>query len=153
MSWIPVTEQDRREMLAAIGAPSVEDLFSVIPQSLRMRGWDLPPGMAEAALRRHVAGLAEKNRVSPVSFLGGGYYDHFIPAAVDALASRSEFFTAYTPYQPEAAQGTLQAIYEYQSAVCRLTDMECANASLYDGGTALFEAAVMACRATGRGRP
>ncbi len=151
MSWIPVTEQDRREMLAAIGASSVEELFSVIPGALRMRGWNLPPGMAEAALRRHVAGLAGRNAVSPVSFLGGGYYDHFIPAAVDALASRSEFFTAYTPYQPEAAQGTLQAIYEYQSAVCRLTDMECANASLYDGGTALFEAAVMACRATGRG--
>ncbi len=152
MSWIPVTDEDRREMLAAIGADSVDDLFAAIPGPLRMRGWDVPPGLSEMALRAHLSALAGRNRTDLVCFLGGGYYDHFIPAAVDALTSRSEFYTAYTPYQPEAAQGTLQSIYEYQSAVCRLTDLECANASLYDGGTAVFEAAAMATRITRRSR-
>ncbi len=146
MSWIPVTEAEQEEMLAVIGADSVEELFAVIPQELRPKSWDLPPGRSEMAVRRHASALAAKNAAGTVSFLGGGYYDHYIPAAVDALSSRSEFYTAYTPYQPECSQGTLQAIYEYQSVVCRLTDMEFANASLYDGGTAVFEAATMAVR-------
>ena len=151
MSWIPITESDRAEMLAAIGVEDVEDLFKAIPDELRLRSWNIPPGQSEMAVRGLVAKLAEKN-VRRITFLGGGYYDHFIPAAVDALAGRSEFYTAYTPYQPECAQGTLQAIYEYQSVLCRLTDLECANASLYDGGTALFEAATMAARLTRRNR-
>jgi len=152
MTWIPTTEADQAEMLAAIGVDAVEDLFKTIPEEVRLKSWEVPAGMSEMAVRTHVADVAGKNAHSGVSFLGGGYYDHFIPAAVDALAARSEFLTAYTPYQPECAQGTLQAIYEYQSAICRLTDMECANASLYDGGTAVFEAAMMAIRITKRRR-
>ncbi len=150
MSWIPTTPAEQSEMLAAIGVASIDDLFGVIPEELRLRAWNVPPGQSEMAVRDSVAALAAKNTLVKSSFLGGGYYDHFIPAAVDALSSRSEFLTAYTPYQPECAQGTLQAIYEYQSSVCRLTDMECANASLYDGGTAVFESATMAVRLTGR---
>ncbi|MBL7646921.1 MAG: aminomethyl-transferring glycine dehydrogenase subunit GcvPA [Candidatus Hydrogenedentes bacterium] len=146
MSWIPATEADQREMLAAIGVDSVEALFGSIPAALRMKSWDIPAGMSEMAVRNHVASLAGQNRVDHTSFLGGGYYDHYIPAAVDALSGRSEFYTAYTPYQPETSQGTLQSIYEYQSAMCRLTGMEFANASLYDGGTAVFEAATMSVR-------
>lgn len=152
MSWIPTTDEDREAMLAAIGAPSVDALFDCIPQELRLKEWNLPPGRSELSVRSLLAGLAERNNGHAVSFLGGGYYDHFIPAAVDALSGRSEFYTAYTPYQPECSQGTLQSIYEYQSAVCRLTEMEVANASLYDGGTAVFEAATMSVRATGRPR-
>lgn len=148
MSWIPTTETDRQEMLAAIGADDVEALFDTIPSALRMKSWDIPPGKSEMAVRDHIADLAARNDVHHTSFLGGGYYDHYIPAAVDALAGRSEFYTAYTPYQPESSQGTLQSIYEYQSAICRLAGMEFANASLYDGGTAVFEAATMAVRVT-----
>jgi len=150
MSWIPTTDAEQREMLAVIGLESVEDLFAAIPGPLRMASWNVPPGMSEMAVRRHLATLAEKNDAGAVSFLGGGYYDHYIPAAVDALSGRSEFYTAYTPYQPECSQGTLQSIYEYQSMICRLTQMEYANASLYDGGTAVFEAAAMAVRVTRR---
>lgn len=152
MTYIPHTEADRREMLAAIGVESVEELFADIPPELRTKGLDLPPGRSEWAVRRHLKSLAAKNASHLISFLGGGFYDHFIPAAVDALASRAEFTTAYTPYQPELSQGMLQATYEYQSAICRLTRMEVANASLYDGGTALFEAVMMALRVTGRPR-
>ena len=152
MSWIPVTDSERVEMLGTIGVDSVADLFAAVPKALRMRGWDMPPGLSEMALRAHMDALAARNRTDLTCFLGGGYYDHFIPAAIDALSGRSEFYTAYTPYQPECSQGTLQSIYEYQSAVCRLAGMECANASLYDGGTAMFEAATMACRATCRTR-
>ena len=150
MTWIPVTDSERKEMLRTIGVDSVEALFAPVPEALRMRGWDMPAGLSEMALRAHMDGLASRNQPGLTCFLGGGYYDHFIPAAIDALSGRSEFYTAYTPYQPECAQGTLQSIYEYQSAVCRLSGMECANASLYDGGTAMFEAATMACRATRR---
>lgn len=152
MNWMPATEEEQREMLAAIGADSIDAFFTAIPEALRLRDWDIPEGLSEFSLRRSMERLAAKNAVQYVSFLGGGYYDHYIPAAVDGLAGRSEFYTAYTPYQPECSQGTLQAIYEYQSVISRLTDMECANASLYDGGTAVFEAASMACRITGRSR-
>ena len=150
MSWIPATEAERADMLRTIGVASADDLFASIPPALRMKSWDIPPGMSEMAVRAHVEQLARRNDVSTVSFLGGGYYEHYIPAAVDALTGRQEFYTAYTPYQPESSQGTLQSIYEYQSAVCRLTGLEYANASLYDGGTAVFEAATMAVRVTGK---
>ncbi len=152
MTYIPHTEAERREMLAAIGVESVEELFADIPAELRAPGLDLPTGCSEWAVRRHLRALATKNATHLVSFLGGGFYDHFIPAAVDSLASRPEFYTAYTPYQPELSQGVLQATYEYQSAICRLTRMEVSNASLYDGGTALYEAVMMALRVTGRRR-
>lgn len=150
MGWIPTTQAEQQEMLAAIGVTRIEDLFETIPRNLRLRSWNVPPGQSEMAVREMIARLAARNTATHTCFLGGGYYDHFIPAAIDALASRSEFYTAYTPYQPECAQGTLQAIYEYQSAICRLTDLECANASLYDGGTAVFEAATMSIRITNR---
>lgn len=152
MTWVPTTDIERKEMLAAIGVASIDELFQTIPKPLRFDDWSVPEGMSELSTRRHLEQLAGQNNPAPISFLGGGYYDHYIPAAVDALAGRSEFYTAYTPYQPECAQGTLQSIYEYQSAICRLTNMEFANASLYEGGTAVFEAALMAMRITGRNR-
>jgi glycine dehydrogenase subunit 1 len=139
-------------MLGIIGVDSIDDLFDTIPDQLKVRSWALPAGMSEMAVRRYMADLAEKSGACSVGFLGGGFYDHFVPAAVDALVSRGEFLTAYTPYQPECAQGTLQAIYEYQSVICRLTEMDFANASLYDGGTAVFEAVTMAIRITRRRR-
>ena len=122
-------------MLAAIGVASVAELFRPIPAELRTASFDLPPGMSEFEMLARLRGLAGQNgRVVP--FIGGGYYDHLIPAAVDHLAGRAEFYTAYTPYQPECSQGTLQALFEYQTAICRLTGLEVSNASLYDGGTA-----------------
>jgi len=152
--YVPNTPEDRRQMLEAIGIPSgeIEELFSIIPAELRPRSFDLPPGKSEMEVMNTFKRLADKNQLHAITFVGGGFYDHYIPAAVDALASRSEFYTSYTPYQPEASQGTLQAIYEYQTCICRLTGMEAANASLYDGGTALYEAAMMALRATGRNK-
>jgi glycine dehydrogenase subunit 1 len=149
MPFIANTDDQRKEMLDEIGL-SMEDLFADIPSELMYSGLDLPEGMSELKVRDYMAELAEKNCTHLTSFLGGGFYDHFIPAAVPALIARGEFYTAYTPYQPEISQGTLQAIYEYQSMICRLTDMEAANASLYDGGTALYEAMMMAMRITGR---
>ncbi|MDX9973660.1 MAG: aminomethyl-transferring glycine dehydrogenase subunit GcvPA [FCB group bacterium] len=152
MTWIPTTNEERDEMLAAIGVASIDELFDVIPPDLRLKSWDLPEGLSEMAVKRLVAEMGNRNCGSLVSYAGGGVYDHFIPAAVDALTSRGEFYTAYTPYQPECAQGTLQSIYEYQSAIVRLTGMDFANASLYEGGTAVFEAAAMAVRLTNRQR-
>lgn len=150
MPYIPTTDRDRADMLAAIGVPDVDALFADIPPQATIPGLALPAGRSEAEVYEHLHQLSHRNAHDLVSFLGGGYYDHFIPACVDELSARSEFYTAYTPYQPEASQGTLQGIFEYQSAVCRMTDMEVANASLYDGGTALYEAAMMAIRLTGR---
>ena len=149
MSYVANTPAQRAEMLRVVGA-SMDDLFAAVRPELRPKSFDLPPPASELEVRRTLAGLAAKNHYDLVSFLGGGFYEHFIPAALDSVLARSEFFTAYTPYQAEASQGTLQAIYEFQSAVCRLTDMEVANASLYDGGTALYEAMMMALRVTGR---
>ena len=137
---------------AGIDSGEMDELFRSIPPHLRPKSFNLPPGRPEADVMREIRALGRKNTLNIVSFLGGGYYDHYIPAAVDALAGRSEFYTAYTPYQPEASQGTLQAIYEFQSCICRLTGMEVANASLYDGGTALFEAMIMTLHHTGRNR-
>ncbi|MBT3199203.1 MAG: aminomethyl-transferring glycine dehydrogenase subunit GcvPA [Phycisphaerales bacterium] len=152
MPFIANTDQQRQEMLAAIGVDKVEDLFANIPPELRCKGLDIPPGLTEQEVRKRMADLAEHNSSGLINFLGGGFYDHFIPAALNTIVSRSEFYTAYTPYQPEISQGTLQAIYEYQSAICRLTGMEAANASLYDGGTAVYEAIMMALRITKRSK-
>ena len=151
MPFIANTAEERQAMLAEIGL-TMDDLFADIDERFRCGPLDIPPGMSEQAVRNHLADLAGKNSIHLTCFLGGGFYDHFIPAAVGAMAMRSEFYTAYTPYQPEISQGTLQAIYEYQSAICRLTEMEVSNASLYDGGTALYEAIMMALRITRRNK-
>ncbi|MFZ5426691.1 MAG: aminomethyl-transferring glycine dehydrogenase subunit GcvPA [Thermodesulfobacteriota bacterium] len=150
MPYVPHTGQDTREMLAAIGVPTVEDLFAEIPKALRPKSFDLPPGLSEMDTRLKIEDLSSRNSTNLVSFLGAGFYDHYVPSAVDALISRGEFYTAYTPYQPEASQGTLQAIFEYQTAVSRLLGLDCSNASVYDGGTALYEAMMMAVRQTRR---
>jgi len=150
MPFIPHSPEEVREMLSVIGVQSIEDLFVDIPAEMRPRSFELPLGLSEMQVLAKMEEMAARNRTDVVSFLGGGFYNHHIPAAVDALVSRGEFYTAYTPYQPEASQGTLQAIFEYQTAVCRLLDMDCANASVYDGGSAIFEAMMMAVRATKR---
>jgi len=152
MTWVPTTADERKEMLGVIGLNSIDELFAAITPELQAKSWNVPAGISEMAVRDLMAGIAGKNASNLVCFAGGGAYDHFIPAAVDALTSRAEFYTAYTPYQPECSQGTLQSIYEYQSAICRLTGLDFANASLYDGGTAVFESATMAIRVTGRRR-
>ncbi|MCP4451787.1 MAG: aminomethyl-transferring glycine dehydrogenase subunit GcvPA [Planctomycetes bacterium] len=151
MPFITNTAQQQAEMLKTIGL-SMDDLFSDIPDSLKHASFDVPSGLSEQQVRDHLAEIADKDSIDLTCFLGGGFYDHFIPSAVYALLSRSEFYTAYTPYQPELSQGTLQVIYEYQSAICRLTDMQVSNASLYDGGTALYEAMMMALAATRRNK-
>lgn len=139
-------------MLDAVGAKSFEDLFVDVPKEYQSELFRVPEGRSELEVMQCLRGLAARNSGRLTNFCGAGFYDHFIPAAVDSLAGRGEFYTAYTPYQPECSQGTLQAIYEWQTAITRLTDMEAANASLYDGGTALFEGLMMALRITGRNR-
>ncbi len=151
MPFISNTPAQREQMLAEIGL-SMDELFDDIPRQLKAEAFDLPRGLSELETQNRLMELAEKNATHLTCFLGGGFYDHFIPAAVQSIVSRSEFYTAYTPYQPELSQGVLQAIYEYQSMICRLTEMEVANASLYDGGTALYEAMMMALRITGRNK-
>jgi glycine dehydrogenase subunit 1 len=151
MPFISNTPQQQKQMLADIGL-EMEELFSDIPAELMCKSFNLPAGLNEQDIRNRLAELSGKNCINLTCFLGGGFYDHFIPAAVYSIISRSEFYTAYTPYQPELSQGTLQSIYEYQSAICRLTEMEAANASLYDGGTAIYEAIMMALRITGRNK-
>jgi len=143
---------DEKAMLDAVGAESFDDLFAAIPAELQADTFDVPLGLSEMEMMQHIRKLARKNSSDLTNFCGAGFYDHFIPAAVDSITSRGEFFTAYTPYQPEAAQGTLQAAYEYQTAIARLTGMDVSNASLYDGGTALFEGMMMALRITRRNR-
>ncbi len=153
MRYIPHTEEDVRQMLAGIGVNTVDDLFSEVPSDLRLkRDLDLPEALSETELLRNLKELASVNATaeSHLSFLGGGAYNHFIPSVVDQLVSRSEFYTAYTPYQPEISQGTLQAIFEYQSLICQLTGMDVSNASMYDGASAAAEAVLMAARATRR---
>ena len=139
-------------MLKAAGVRTVEDLFADIRPHQRPKSFDLPEGKSEFEVVQTLTALSRKNKIDLVPFIGGGFYDHYIPAAVGALISRGEFFTAYTPYQPECAQGTLQALFEFQSSLCALTEMEVANASLYDGGTALYEAMMMAVRITDRNK-
>ncbi len=153
MPYVLNTPEDRQAMLAAIGVSTVEELFAKIPPELRLkRPLDIPAGMSEMELQSHMHRILAKNEsaTDAVCFLGGGAYDHFIPSVVDAIAGRSEFYTAYTPYQAEASQGTLQAIFEYQSLMCVLTGLEVANASLYDGGSASAEAMLMALGITKR---
>ena len=139
-------------MLEAVGVGSVEDLFVDIPASVRASAWDIPPPLAEQEVRAELARLAGRNRIPEVSFLGAGVYRHLVPSVVGEVIGRPEFATAYTPYQPEVSQGTLQSIYEFQSLICELTGMEVASASHYDGATATAEAALMACRLTRRSR-
>jgi glycine dehydrogenase subunit 1 len=151
--YLPNTEADRRAMLAELGLDSVEDLFRDIPEKVRFRGrLDLPPALSEPELLAHMKALAGRNADASewVLFLGGGAYDHFIPSVVGHVIGRSEFYTAYTPYQAEVSQGVLQSIYEYQSLITRLTGMDVANASMYDGASAMAEAALIACAATRR---
>jgi glycine cleavage system P protein (glycine dehydrogenase) subunit 1 len=149
MPYIANTNSDRSSMLEEIGFSSMSELWKNAginepPPSLD----NIPSGMSEYEVSSYLNRLSQQNATNLVNFLGSGYYDHIIPAAVGEITGRSEFYTAYTPYQPEASQGTLQAIYEYQSAICRLTGMPVANASMYDGGTALFEAMMLAVRVT-----
>lgn len=153
MPYFPNTDADRQAMLEAIGVRSIDDLLAMVPSELRMkRELCVPPGLGEMELTAHVAGLAAQNTPATATacFLGGGSYDHFIPAVVDTVAGRGEFYTAYTPYQPEASQGSLQAFFEYQTLIAQLTGMDVSNASLYDGGSAVAEAVLMAMHATGR---
>jgi len=152
MNYIPHTKDDIKEMLKAIGISGIDELFKDIPLALRPKSFDIPEGKSEFEVTKHLRHLSAKNATHLINFVGAGFYDHFIPAAVDAIASRPEFYTAYTPYQPECSQGWLQAIYEYQTIICELTDLDVANASLYDGGTALYEAAMMAIRLTKRNK-
>lgn len=155
MGYLPHTDQDRRDMLAAVGVSSLRELFADIPNQVQEKAvMDLLPALTEGEIVRHLAELANQNQHVELrpSFLGAGAYRHFIPSAVDAIFSRGEFATAYTPYQPEASQGTLQAVFEFQSMICGLTGLDVANASLYDGGSATAEAAVLCAAATGRKR-
>lgn len=153
MPYIPNTDRDREAMLRDVGASSLEDLFSSVPDDLRLREpLDVPGPLSELELVRHLSELAAMNRVSgdAISFLGGGIHDHAVPAAVRHVTGLPHFYTAYTPYQAEASQGTLQAIYEFQSLIARLTGLDVANASMYDGSTAAAEACLMAIDATKR---
>jgi len=151
LRYHPHTPEDVRAMLDAVGAASLDDLFRSIPEPLRLRRLlDVPPALDEIALFAELRRLAAKNEVAHPPFAGAGCYPHHVPPVVDQLLLRGEFFTAYTPYQPEISQGTLQALFEWQTFVCLLTGMDVSNASMYDGATATAEAALMATRLTGR---
>src|SRR5213592_1683226 len=153
--YTSVTEEDRREMLAAIGISSMEELFADIPEAVRLeRELDLPAGMAEQEVYEHLAALAARNRHSDeeVTFLGAGMYDHYVPAIVDAIILRSEFLTPYTPYQPEVSQGTLQVMFEFQTAISELTGLPVSNASVYEGPSAAAAAGYLAKLETGRAK-
>lgn len=153
MNFLPHTEEDRRKMLKVIGVETVEELFADVPPQVRLnRRLNIPGPLSELELIKHLRELSNKNSSlhEYVSFLGAGAYDHFTPSAIDHLLLRSEFYTAYTPYQPEISQGTLTAIFEYQTLICELTGMDNANASMYDGASATAEAALMACESQRR---
>ena len=149
MSYIPNTDADRAEMLAALGMNAVADVFAPISDSIKNKAdfSAVESSLDDIALRRHLINLSSKNADMDryPSFLGAGIYDHYIPPVVGHICGRSEFYTSYTPYQPEVSQGLLQSIYEFQTLISRLTGMEVSNASMYDGATALAEAALMAC--------
>lgn len=152
MSYIPNTEQDQRAMLETIGVEAIEDLFDVVPEQARFPRLGLPAGMSEVEVGQLLQDMAAENVHvrQQASFLGAGVYHHYAPAVVDAILQRGEFLTAYTPYQAEVSQGTLTTIYEFQTLIATLADMEVANASMYDGSTALAEAVLMAARITRR---
>ena len=150
--YCPHTPEEIQEMLSVIGVASVEELFAPIPAKLRATTFNLPAGMSEFETYGRMQAIAGDNTQGMTNFIGGGFYDHIIPSVIDHLSGRAEFYTAYTPYQPECSQGTLQALFEYQTAICRLTGLDVSNASLYDGGTACAEAAMMALRVTGRNK-
>lgn len=153
MAYTPHTPDDLAAMLAVVGVPDVESLFETVPKAVRLnRLLDIPAAMNELELTRYASEIAGRNQSAgtEICFMGGGFYDHFIPALVDQLASRGEFYTAYTPYQAEASQGTLQAIFEFQTLVAQITGMDLANASLYECATAVVEAAFLAMTSTGR---
>jgi glycine dehydrogenase subunit 1 len=154
LPYIPSTDEDRRAMLAAIGVASAEELFADIPPECRVAELGLPPALSEPELVHELTALAERNRPveSMPCFLGGGAYRHFIPSVVGEVIGRSEYATAYTPYQAEISQGTLQTAFEFQSMVCELTAMDVANAGMYDGASALAEACLMAAAVSGRRR-
>ncbi|MGH2527513.1 MAG: aminomethyl-transferring glycine dehydrogenase subunit GcvPA, partial [Actinomycetota bacterium] len=155
MRFAPQTDDDVREMLRAIGVASLDDLFDQIPETVRLdRPLDLPDGVSEMEIVADLRRLAARNRNADelVCFAGAGAYDHYVPAVVWSIAGRSEFYTSYTPYQPELSQGVLQALFEYQSMICELTALEVSNASLYDGSTALAEAVNLARSTPGRDR-
>ncbi len=155
MSFLSLTEQDREQMLETIGVDSVDELFEQIPAGVRLgRPLDLEPALSEPELVAHLTELASRNLHTgrELSFLGAGIYDHYVPAVVDAVLARGEFLTAYTPYQPEMSQGVLQAIFEYQTAICELTGMDVSNASGYDGTTVAADACYVAKHATGRSK-
>jgi glycine dehydrogenase subunit 1 len=153
MGYIPNTEDDQKLMLEKMGARVFQDLLKTVPESIRLKDkLKLPKGISELELVQLLQSISGKNKGTDklISFLGGGAYDHFIPSVVNHILLRSEFYTAYTPYQPEVSQGTLQSIYEYQTLICQLTEMEVANASMYDGASAVAEAALMSLAETGR---
>ena len=152
MTYGPHTDADRQQMLGALGIDSIDALFSDIPAGVRADGLELPPPLDELSLARRMEVLASRNRVGLASFLGAGTYRHHIPPTVDQILSRGEFYTSYTPYQPEISQGTLQTIYEYQSLISELTGLDVVSASHYDGGAATAEAALMTVRQTKRER-
>ena len=140
------SEDTIRQMCAEIGVGGIEDLFKQIPQEIRMKELNLPDGLSEMETQRQVKKLAKENKSDYINFMGGGIYNKFVPACISQVANRFEFNTAYTPYQPEISQGTLQVMYEFQTMICRLTGMDISNATVYDGGTACAEAILMACR-------
>lgn len=149
--YLPMTEEDKQQMLQTIGVQSIDELFSDIPESVRFQGeYNIKPAKSEPELMKELMELAAKNAdmKTYTSFLGAGVYDHYIPTIVDHVISRSEFYTAYTPYQPEISQGELQAIFEFQTMICELTGMDVANSSMYDGGTSLAEAALLSAAHT-----
>src|SRR5437764_5149815 len=153
--YTSVTEQDRREMLAAIGISSMEELFADIPEAVRLtRELDLPAGKAEQEVYEHLASLAASNRSADeeITFLGAGMYDHYVPAIVDSIILRSEYLTPYTPYQPEVSQGTLQVMFEFQTAISELTGLPVSNASVYEGPSAVAAAGYMAKLENRRGK-
>ncbi|MCP4970238.1 MAG: aminomethyl-transferring glycine dehydrogenase subunit GcvPA [Arcobacter sp.] len=152
MPYTPHTKSDIKEMLDVIGLEKESELFDSVPDHLKVSHLNLEDGLDEFSTFAKFKKLASKNVTDKTIFLGGGYYDHIVPSAVDALSGRSEFYTAYTPYQAEASQGTLQVLYEYQSLICELTGMQVSNASMYDGATALAESALMAVRISRRNK-
>ena len=154
-NFLPITSSEQKEMLATLGYASIDELLKdALNKDSNNSKFDLPSALSESEVYKKLLTLSNKNisSLETISLLGGGCYNHYIPAAVRHIASRSEFYTAYTPYQPEISQGTLQAIFEFQTMLCKITGCSIANASLYDGATALYEAAMMALRITKRNK-